>query len=194
MPHQQSWSLSQTAHKSSGTCSSCHAVRQLHIKDGTIHLHGPRNNPCPGSRKPPLVQLDPSPSSTDDSPTHSDPPLDPYLQPASSLITLPSTLSPTAFDHPLVNVPIIKHIPKSARPACCNTLSELLKATARSKDNLSAWSDLLNFGLDILRKPPRGGKRHNLATTIKKRADNSTTANCNQNQDDMYDEERPQRK
>jgi len=52
----QTWPLSQDANESSGTCGICLATRQLHIKDGTVHRHGPRDNPCPGSNKPPLSQ------------------------------------------------------------------------------------------------------------------------------------------
>ena len=46
--------LSQTANKESGTCSVCLSTRQLHLKDGTVHQHGPRGNRCPGSDKLPL--------------------------------------------------------------------------------------------------------------------------------------------
>jgi Reverse transcriptase (RNA-dependent DNA polymerase) len=49
------WSLSQSINKKSGICSVCKAIRQIHLKNGTIHLHGPRKNPCAGSHKPPLV-------------------------------------------------------------------------------------------------------------------------------------------
>ena len=46
--------ISQDAQKFSGICSACHAVHQFHLKDGAVHLHGPCNNHCPGSYKPPL--------------------------------------------------------------------------------------------------------------------------------------------
>jgi hypothetical protein len=42
--------------KSNGTCSVCFVKRQLHLKDGTVHLHGPRLDPCPGSNKPPRME------------------------------------------------------------------------------------------------------------------------------------------
>ena len=35
----QKWPLSQNAHKSSGECSVCHTVRQLHNSTGTVHRH-----------------------------------------------------------------------------------------------------------------------------------------------------------
>ena len=54
MSQTRQWTLSQAANKDNGVCSVCHVIRQLHIKDGTIHRHGPRGQPCPGSDKPPL--------------------------------------------------------------------------------------------------------------------------------------------
>ena len=50
----QSWPLSQEANKSSGVCRVCLAARQLHLRDGTVHRHGPRDAPCPGSNTMPL--------------------------------------------------------------------------------------------------------------------------------------------
>src|SRR5688572_10778191 len=52
--------------KASGVCSRCLAVRQLHLKDGTVHLHGPRNSPCPGSRQPPLSSTSVSAAGTEE--------------------------------------------------------------------------------------------------------------------------------
>ena len=49
--------LFQDCSKSSGQCSVCKATRQLHLRDGLIHVHGPRNNSYPGSNKPPLETL-----------------------------------------------------------------------------------------------------------------------------------------
>ena len=61
VPHSQTWSLSQEANKKYETCRVCFATRQQHMKDGTVHNHGPRNKPCSGSHQPPLsdsVQYD----------------------------------------------------------------------------------------------------------------------------------------
>ena len=46
----------------------------------------------------------------------------------------------------------------------------------RSPDDLTAWSNLLQFGRSILFKPTRGGKKHNLASTIKKRTTGAYTS------------------
>ena len=65
MSQLQKWPLSQTANKSSAECSVCHAVRQLHISNGTVHRHGPRHvNPCHGSDKPPAAVQSLVPSSS----------------------------------------------------------------------------------------------------------------------------------
>jgi hypothetical protein len=46
----------------------------------------------------------------------------------------------------------------------------LNKVRVNSSD-LVAWSDVLHFGVNILRKPARTGTRHNLASIIKKRTE-----------------------
>ena len=56
MSHSQSrvWALFETVNKESGTCSVYLSTRQLHLKDGIVHLYGLRGNRCPGSYKLPL--------------------------------------------------------------------------------------------------------------------------------------------
>ena len=71
--------------------------------------------------------------------------------------------------HPTLARRTVKHIPKSARPACAKQYAELLRQCTSDPYNVLAWQDLLNFGRDVLLQPVRGGKRHNLASTIKKR-------------------------
>ena len=182
MSHKQSWSLSQGANKSSGICSCCRATGQLHLKDGTMHQHGPRKNRCPGSNKPPLstaphplaptfsqaslpasapVSVSASSSSPASTPASSS-------TPSSTAISSAGVALPR-FAHPWLNAPTIKHIPKSARPACGNLLSKSLDKIIAKPDEISSWSSLLNFGKQILLQPARTGKRHNLASIIKKR-------------------------
>ena len=73
------------------------------------------------------------------------------------------------FDHPLISSKLIKHIQKSARPACCRRLSELLNDVTANTDYKSVWTVLLSFGTNYLLPPKRAGKRHNMKTVIKKR-------------------------
>ena len=61
------------------------------------------------------------------------------------------------------------NIPKAARPACCNQLSSLLQKVTMNPDDLDCWSNLLNFGPAVLTKPPKAGKKHNIANQIIKR-------------------------
>src|SRR6218665_286997 len=43
--------------KASGVCSLCLSVRQLHKRDGYVHVHGFKNDPFKGSRLPPLSSV-----------------------------------------------------------------------------------------------------------------------------------------
>ena len=63
-------------------------------------------------------------------------------------------------------------------------MTSLLKKIDTNPNDLASWSSLLNFGKNILRKPVRTGKRHNLASVIKKRtdADHSQTEDVDQPQ------------
>jgi len=174
MSRSRAWPISQEANKSSGICCICHATFQLHLRDGTVHKHGPRKNPCPGSHQPPLIDLGhpqtgstqvlgpepPSPGHSSTSVSHSVP-----VQLAVSLISngIPSssTWSP-------VNSGLIKHIPRSARPACASHLAGLLRAAASHPEVPENWLSIFDWSGSILIPPKRGGKRHNLASTIKK--------------------------
>ena len=174
MPHAQTWALSQTANKSSGECSECHEIRQLHIKDGTVHRHGPRSKPCAGSGKPPCQGNDLTSNST----SHSN--IDTSTASLATSTQLQSNEQTSAnvdqphsdvsrFSHPSDITSIIKHIPKSARPSCAKMVTSILKDISLNVDDLRPWSALFSFANDILSRPTRGGKRHNLASIIKRR-------------------------
>ena len=170
----------------------CHAVRQLHLKDCIVHRHGPRHNPCPGSDKAPISST--SSLSTASSQAAAFSTTTGAARPSSITSTnngsstyvgaattngstptlhqaaptdTPSTTPP--FDHPLISSKLIKHISKSARPACCRRLSELINDVTANTDDKSAWTALLSFGTNYLLISKCGGKRHNMTTVIKKR-------------------------
>ena len=122
MSHKQPWSLSQDANKSSGICSCCRVTGQLHLKDGTMHQHGPRKNRCPGSNKLPLsTQPHPLAStlsqSSQPASVHASAPAAPAPTPALSATTITPTDTGSfgttlpRFAHPHLNGPTIKHIP-----------------------------------------------------------------------------------
>jgi hypothetical protein len=137
MSQSQPWPLSQKAAKSSGVCSIRFATHQIHLKDGALHLHGPRHKPCPGSNLPPIGHVPTSPGSQ----------IQPNSQlraaggqsttqlnadilstcsaapPFASISTLASTADTSSanpsvqpsMSHPTFRGHIIKHIPRSAR-------------------------------------------------------------------------------
>jgi len=131
----QSLPLSQDANKSIGTSSVCLATRQLHLRDATIHRHGPRSAPCSGSNKLPLSVVSqplaasalPSLSATDVSFTSS--PLSGTCMGSSGI------WSPA-------DCPLIKHIPKSARSACAFHLSSILRSVSSQPESESSWLDM----------------------------------------------------
>lgn len=131
--HPQTWSLSQLANKASGECSVCHAVRQLHKKDGTVHQHGPRRNRCPGSGKLPAVLSQRSEATTCVSTVA--PALNIVHNDAS--INLSNfTVSPSSkLDHPHLPGNIIKHLPRSARPHCAAQLTSAIQSVIADPDN-----------------------------------------------------------
>ena len=155
---------------------------QVHKNDGTIHRHGPRSSPCPGSDKPALTS---QPSSTTQlQSTAAVPPAGVCTSTAvpsvhtSTTYTVASSLSTTAtvppvFSHPQEVGSLIKRIPKPARPACATHLSSLLNKVTTNTNDLDAWSKLLHFGANTLQKPARTGERHNLTNIIKNRLDES---------------------
>lgn len=158
MSGSQHWPLSQETNKASGVCSVCLAVRQLHLKDGTVHNHGPRKNPCTGSHKPPLNNPGDSAHATSDLPSTGPNVL---TCGASSNILIP--------DWAVASRPLVKHIPRSARAACSAHLSGLLRCVVSNSSDISAWKAVLCWGRVVLGLPKRGGKRHNLTSIIKKR-------------------------
>jgi len=121
IPHSQTWAQSQEANKRSGMCSVCFATRQIHVNDGTIHKHGPRNNPCTGS--------DQLPVSESVQPQQSRQPLQSNTtacSPSLLSLTVNSVDHHTAtkpilqhgrIRHQIQNKPILKRIDKGARPA-----------------------------------------------------------------------------
>lgn len=163
----QTWSLSQDANKKCGSCRVCFATRQLHMKDGTVHNHGPRSNPCSGSHQPPLpdsVQLRQVTSVTAASAS-----ADPEdTIPARQLSSTPLSIA-TAVLHPRCNNSLIlKRIPKGARPSTANLLLKLIRDVLQHPLSTASWSKLFGFPSACLTKPIRGGKSRNLTTQIVK--------------------------
>ena len=173
----QTWPLSQDANKRSGLCSVCRATRQLHLKDGTVHKHGPRENPCSGSHKPPVGHADASNSRVTGAASATAVQAVTSAASASDTTTVAvasSQTTPSQHQWCPTDCTIIKHIPKSARPLCASHLSSVLRAIVAKPGDYNNWLAMFNWSSTILQPPKRGGKRHNLSNTIKKRISDFT--------------------
>jgi len=171
VPHLQTWSLSEEANKKCGTCRVCFATRQLHNKDGTIHKHGPRDNPCSGSHQPP------QPYSVRSANIQS------HRQSTSSIganvasfstctnsaiheVNHSTSLNSDATQHPVRSGPIPKRIPKNARAHVGNFVVKLINDVISHPMSVTCWSRLLGFPSACLAKSSRGRKSRNLTTQI----------------------------
>ena len=149
----------------------CLSVFKTKSLDGTLHNHGHRNAPCPGSNRLPLI-------------------IDADVLSSTGVINIPDSSADASFEdstdstHPLIKVTklslnpvahpiykgqLIKRIPKAARRCCADLLRSLLQDVVDNPDSSVKWTNLFNFGSSILRKPVRGGKSRNLSKTIMKR-------------------------
>lgn len=93
------------------------------------------------------------------------------------------TVTEVPFNHPKLINGTIKHIPTSARTACADHLSGILRRIENSPDVVQNWADLLGFGNSILAVPPRAGKRNNLTKLIKNRITGSSVGPTGESSD-----------
>jgi len=145
--------LSQTANKANGVCSVCHATRQLHLKDGTIHRHGPRSQLCPGSHKPPL-----GPSTVPGQGTSVVPPTLSAAASSQGSDAAAADQSADQFDWSPPDAASMRHIPKAARLACAAHLASILRQVVTHLESLSHWKAVLNWSGSVLFPAKRGGK------------------------------------
>ena len=167
MPTYSHWPLSQGCNKSNGRCSVCLETHQLHLNNGYVHVHGPRNKRCAGSNKPPLSSAERSSLPDDFLRIAGD-----YTAPTIAAIPPCSTAANlnVLIEHPTKRGPIIKHIPKSARQHCASELKSMLDNINNNPNDMTAWSKLLNYGNSMLLAPARGGKKRNLTSILKARS------------------------
>jgi len=83
--------------------------------------------------------------------------------------------SQVGITHPSLPHRILKRIPKAARPCTGRLLISIINKILKDAENPTAWHMLLTFGAGILEQPTRGGRRHNLTSTIKKRVEEFPT-------------------
>ena len=174
MSQTQTWPLSHDANKLSGT-------RQLHLRDGTVHLHGPRNDRCPGSNRLPIntdFTLVGPPSSTAGLPSTD---CDDRCSSPSRVSQAVSQAAATPQSVNYIAAPttpswlndvgsIIKHIPRSARGHCASELTSSLSKIVAAPASVDAWHVLLNFSSTMLTAPRRAGRKHHITSLLQKRS------------------------
>ena len=146
-----------------------------------MYRHGPHQSPCARSGRPPsdagpfgiVTSLQPGPpgATASSQPDPSQGHLHSGSQVESTEIDGGASM---AFAHPALFGPVLKHIPKAARPACSTHLTTLLTRVTDNPSEVTLWSDLLSFGSRVLYKPTWGGRRHNLANAIKARCESNS--------------------
>ena len=152
-----------------GTCTVCRRKTRL-LSDGlTIYRHG-HGGTCPGSGRPSALDSNPLPRPETGTESNAGFGTDPTGAPEAQ------AQSSNPPSHPVLSGATIKHIPKSARNSCATHLTRLLQNVLGDPDTEDHWVALLGFGGNVLLKPTRGGKRHNLSNTIKSRCTGSQTA------------------
>ena len=158
---------SQLSQSKWGICSVCYRKSRL-LSDGiTVYRHG-HGGKCLGSGKPCTTSIGQHSHQIAIQPSQS-------IQANDGVTSFEPVQESFRLSHPFLPGPTLKHIPKGARQTCANRLIVLIRNVIENPEEEDAWMTLLQFGPDVLLKPARGGKRHNLTNTIKSRcADNKT--------------------
>ena len=122
-----------------GSCNHCRAVFKIGASNGTVHKHGPRTNPCPGSGQPPEDSTVTDSSQTLISSADSNTPVTQLSQSTLSFVTdVPQSqsASPTVLSHPERRGPLIKRIPRSSRQGCSTLLASLIQKIVSETDSI----------------------------------------------------------
>ena len=171
--------------KGKGSCRTCYATFKTHSSDGTIHRHGPRPSPCPGSSQPPAEILDPSAilpgvqagagvvNLANQSPHALSTPLllgieDTEENDIVGCQQTPRTGEPRV-QHPNITTRLLRHIPKGARSESGRLLTKIINNVLSDPEKIESWRNLLAFTYIVLEQPNRGGKKHNLTASIRRR-------------------------
>ena len=168
----------------SGTCPICRKTCAVVGSTGLLHAHGPRGQQCPGSRKPRAPGSRPhssgssfsaQPGAGSQSQRPTSPPnsldessADLFSSFQASPVSAAAPPAHVPIGHPSIDVPILKRIPKGARPEASRVLLGLLRDIERDSEDSASWTRLFDFAPTCLRQPGHGGKSRNLTTSIKK--------------------------
>src|SRR5678815_5615794 len=145
-------STSGSSQKARGTCSVCHVSRQLHLKDGRVHLHGSRADPCPGSNKPPLAESQPDLVTSKSHQPTTTKNTNPNMSQTDGTANVKCKAAPTIdySKHPSLQFKLMRHIPKGARNCTGLLLTSIINQLTSDPMQLDNWRCLLSFGAVIL--------------------------------------------
>src|SRR6218665_475055 len=143
----------QKPYKGQGVCMVCWSSFKTYASDGTIHQHGPRTAPCPGSDQPPagshiqptailsgvqtgvgIVGQSPNAITT----TH-------FLEiEDTSEIDIGASQNTTGtgivtIQHPNITKRLLKYIPKGARSESGRLLTNIVNAILSDPDRTENW-------------------------------------------------------
>ena len=127
---------------------------------GLLRRHGSQSDPCvdqtpvPGTLRPSAPQ-----------PTQQTSHSGAVLVAASLSTTAPSM---TNVSHPHIDTPILKHLPRGARPDASRVLQRLLREVVRDPNDVNLWRTLFNFAPSCFSRPGHGGKSRNLTSLVKR--------------------------
>ena len=141
-------------------CSGC--LRSFSLTAaGVIRTHGPVDNHCPGSRKPPVAGPASTPEASHSGPHGTNHPAPPPLPPAARL----NHHLPEPSLRPIPLVRVLKRIPRATRELTGMKLATILEDVV-SKNDVTAWERLLHFSVRCLRTPARCGRNWSLASSM----------------------------
>ena len=155
---------SQKTPKDNGICFVCWSTFKIQRATGHIHRHGPRDNPCLGSDRPPASSSTSMPScSRPTTQRQSSPPGTVHDSTVSGHQSSVRGLSHPPWVRP------VSRIPLAARPSCRDLLTKIISKIVNDPNDKPAWKQLLFFCPVILAKPKRGRATRNLSSVINRR-------------------------
>src|SRR6218665_2433466 len=152
--------------KGKGNCCDCVESRKVYGKEGLVRLYGSRDDPCPGSGRPPLQACggDGTPqvkqaldgSHGAGSKHHSRARGD-IVDGVPYIVALET--DGAGVPHPTGLGSILKHVCKGARPVCAEALTTTLQEVCKAPHSTSVWQNLFHFPPPSLSNQPGLEKR-----------------------------------
>ena len=142
-------------------CAVCGATFKVIVSSGKLRRHGHGNGqpPCPGSLQLPRVATAGATNSSHAAPS--------MLAPGQPQGSGPQTTDPRDFVFLHPERPVLLRIPKGTRQRAATEIENRLTSVVNAPDDISKWSNLLNFASTLTRPVRRGGGRNLITQVIK---------------------------